>query len=125
MGASGGPFAFWDPHGVNDTMSAAVMSAVTVFEFLVNCLFGIVPMRWSNLSMAHPEKKGAKPDKRAATKSKSNIRRPIVFRPELLELFKVSAPTIWIWQVKHNFPRPIVVAGRQRPALPPPALISG
>jgi predicted DNA-binding transcriptional regulator AlpA len=56
------------------------------------------------------EERASKPGKRTPTKS--NIRRPIMFRAELLELFKVTAPTIWIWQVKHNFPRAIVVAGR-------------
>ena len=114
MGIAGGPVAFWDPSRSDADMAAAI-ATTTMFEVFLNCFLGflhVVPMwRWLNhLSIPHPEKKGAKPGKRAATKSK--IKRPIMFRPELLELFEVSAPTIWLWQIKLGFPKSIVVGGR-------------
>jgi predicted DNA-binding transcriptional regulator AlpA len=89
-------------------MATAVLTLESILGQLFLAFFA--PL-WVLAQALEPKEKSAssRPAKRAASK---NIRRPIMFRPELLELFKCSAPTIWLWQVKHNFPRPIVVAGR-------------
>jgi predicted DNA-binding transcriptional regulator AlpA len=90
-------------------MFAAVMTTMTMFEFLVNCFLGfLAPMGWAHLSIPHLEKKGAKPSKPAAR----SARRKLLFRPELLEMFGVTAPTIWLWQIKLGFPHAIIVGGR-------------
>jgi predicted DNA-binding transcriptional regulator AlpA len=90
-------------------MSAAVMTATTIFEVLVNCFLQLVPMCWANLSVPLETKSAKPPPKFRATKSK--MRRPIMFRDELLETLKVTSPTVWLWMVRYGFPKPIVCGG--------------
>jgi predicted DNA-binding transcriptional regulator AlpA len=52
-------------------------------------------------ALSHHEKRGA-----------GSSAHSIMFRAELLDLFKVTAPTIWNWMERRGFPRPKIIGGR-------------
>jgi predicted DNA-binding transcriptional regulator AlpA len=49
----------------------------------------------------------ATPDRKVA-----GPKQKLLFRKELCAFFQISAPTLWHWQLKYNFPRPLLVAGK-------------
>ena len=64
---------------------------------------------WALAEMVEPKDKRANRPAKRATRSP---RGELIFRKELCEMLHVSAPTIWVWQVKHGFPKPIVCVGK-------------
>jgi predicted DNA-binding transcriptional regulator AlpA len=91
-------------------MATAVMTTGILGQLLLAFFAPLLPAPlWVLAEMAQPEKeKRAKPGKRAAR----SPNRKLIFRKELCEMLHVSAPTVWVWTVRHNFPKPIVVVGR-------------
>jgi predicted DNA-binding transcriptional regulator AlpA len=81
----------------------------TIEGFLAQLFLSFFSPLWLFAQILEPKAKCAsRPTKRAAR----STGRKLLFRPELLEMFHVSSPTIWLWMQRRGFPRPIVVVGR-------------